>query len=274
MAESSKKAAKEDEKKVKAKSKGASNMLAGIRLKRIIKLYAVILVLAAVVILQHGVRYPFLLTISFLDQATFTTKVHAVASLNSSLFVAALLLTQAVVYFVISTTGFGSFLKGITKGSSRFRWLNYAMTNSVMLMLCAIAAGFGDIVQLMLMLVVVTAISGFGYINEVINLRRKRIVWDDFNIMSWIMLIFSVSIVLALLLGSIYGASEATALTLTPLSLYLLFQVSYMSIIHKHYAGKSRFKSAVKTEAYLLTISTIYKLAIATLVILNINLLV
>lgn len=105
-----------------------------------------------------------------------------VLSLNLSVWVAFLLLVSASSYFVLSTTGFGWYIRNLLHRLNFMRWLHHSISTSLMVTITALVAGLNSAVTLGLIFIFTVAVIMFGFLMEIYNERRKRIVWHAYVI--------------------------------------------------------------------------------------------
>lgn len=87
----------------------------------------------------------------------------------------------------------------LAKGINRFRWFEYALSSSIMIVLIATLFGIYDIASLLLIFFVNASMNLFGLVMEQLNARRQpgeKVIWGPFiwgsiaGIAPWIAVIF------------------------------------------------------------------------------------
>lgn len=107
------------------------------------------------------------------------------------------LVVQGTVPFVAVTSGFAwmsavahlgillvfrsYYIPGLRKGINRFRWVEYAMSSSLMIALMAMLFGVYDILSLVLIMSINACMNFFGYLMETSNEGKTKIDWTPFN---------------------------------------------------------------------------------------------
>lgn len=95
--------------------------------------------------------------------------------------VALFLAISAVAHFVIaSPLGFGRYTNQLRRGMNLFRWYEYALSASVMMVLIAMLTGVSDAGALIAIFGVNAAMLSFGLLMETRNEGRERLDWTPF----------------------------------------------------------------------------------------------
>jgi len=98
------------------------------------------------------------------------------------LMVALFLFISAAAHALISIPNklFNVYEKDLNQGINRFRWFEYALSSSVMIVLIATLFGVKDIASLILIFVVNASMNLFGLVMEQLNVGKKKVVWGPF----------------------------------------------------------------------------------------------
>lgn len=99
------------------------------------------------------------------------------------LFVAVFLFLSAIAHALIAFPFNKTYNDDLTKGMNRFRWFEYALSSSVMIVLIATLFGIYDIASLSLIFIVNAVMNLFGLVMEQMNARRKegeKTIWGPF----------------------------------------------------------------------------------------------
>ncbi|MDI3475401.1 MAG: hypothetical protein PWQ79_1411 [Thermococcaceae archaeon] len=100
----------------------------------------------------------------------------------------------ALAHLAVSTVLFDSYKKNLSKGINPYRWAEYSVTSSIMVVIIALLVGISDIGTLMLMFSINAAMIFFGYLMELLNQYTERVKWSPFifgsfaGIMPWIVI--------------------------------------------------------------------------------------
>lgn len=126
-------------------------------------------------IVQFFIRYDVTLQALVVDS-------KSLFMLPFGILVAAFLFISAGAHALISipTKLFNVYEKDLTLGINRFRWFEYALSSSVMIVLIATLFGVKDIASLILIFVVNASMNLFGLVMEQLNVGKKKVVWGPF----------------------------------------------------------------------------------------------
>ncbi|HKM29826.1 MAG TPA: heliorhodopsin HeR [Bacilli bacterium] len=146
------------------------------------------LILSSTVIQKLGEFKP-MITQNFLQYNPITQSLELASSdlfaLPFGVFVAIFLLLSAGAHALIAlpkklNDQYNSDLK---KGINKFRWFEYALSSSVMIVLIATLFGIYDIASLILIFIVNATMNLFGLVMEQLNARRakdEKVIWGPF----------------------------------------------------------------------------------------------
>ena len=93
---------------------------------------------------------------------------------------AAFLLLSALFHFIIATVGFSKYGDELRHGRNRFRWVKYAISSTLMIVLICLVTGITDLAALIAIAVVNASMILFGWIMEMVNDNRSRTWWTPF----------------------------------------------------------------------------------------------
>lgn len=100
------------------------------------------------------------------------------------ILVAVFLFLSAIAHALISLTPLNKiYNRDLQKGINRFRWFEYALSSSIMIVLIATLFGIYDIASLVLIFILNASMNMFGLLMEEINSRRKddeKVIWGPF----------------------------------------------------------------------------------------------
>ena len=109
------------------------------------------------------------------------TNSKKIADLPFAALVACFLLLSALAHFIIvSPWGNKEYNKGLEKGINRFRWFEYALSSSLMILLIAQLFGIYDVGSLLLIFIVNASMNFFGLLMEELNQFKKKTDWSPF----------------------------------------------------------------------------------------------
>lgn len=114
-------------------------------------------------------------------QMQLVTETNMVGEVPFGIFVSLFLFLSALAHFIIvSPWGNPKYNDDLSKGMNRFRWYEYALSSSLMIMLIALLFGVYDIGALILIVVVNASMNLFGLDMEEINHYSKKTNWKPF----------------------------------------------------------------------------------------------
>ncbi len=93
---------------------------------------------------------------------------------------ASFLLLSAMFHFVIATVGFPAYGAELRRGRNRFRWVEYSISSTLMILLIALVTGITDLAALIALGFVNVAMILFGWIMEMVNAPEERTWWTPF----------------------------------------------------------------------------------------------
>ncbi len=100
------------------------------------------------------------------------------------ILVAVFLFLSALAHFIISVPEklFHVYTEDLKKGINRFRWYEYALSSSIMIVLTSVLFGVVDIASLLLIFVVNATMNLFGLIMEQMNsgFEKGKVKWGPF----------------------------------------------------------------------------------------------
>ena len=146
------------------------------------------LILASTVIQKIGEFKP-MITQNFLQYNPMTESLELASSnlfeLPFGIFVALFLLLSAGAHALIAFPKKLNerYNKDLEKGINQFRWFEYALSSSVMIVLISTLFGIYDIASLVLIFIVNASMNLFGLVMEQLNARREadeKVIWGPF----------------------------------------------------------------------------------------------
>jgi len=120
------------------------------------------------------------------DQATQSLQVTSqdLFQLPFGVLVAIFLLISAGAHALIAIPEktYAVYKKDLEKGINQFRWFEYALSSSIMIVLIATLFGIYDIVSLILIFLINASMNFFGLVMEQLNSgkEKKNIIWGPF----------------------------------------------------------------------------------------------
>jgi len=93
---------------------------------------------------------------------------------------ASFLFLSALFHLIISTVGFGGYRSELRRGRNRFRWVEYAISSTLMIVLICLVSGITDLAALIAIGFVNASMILFGWIMEMVNAPDGRTWWTPF----------------------------------------------------------------------------------------------
>ncbi|GEN49380.1 heliorhodopsin HeR [Alkalibacterium pelagium] len=114
-------------------------------------------------------------------QMRLVTEPSQLGELPFGIAVSLFLFLSALAHFIIvSSWGNKIYNRDLEKGMNRFRWYEYALSSSLMIVLIAMLFGVYDIGAIILIAVVNASMNFFGLDMEEINYYTKKLNWKPF----------------------------------------------------------------------------------------------
>ena len=146
--------------------------------------------------LAHGIQAVVLLLISSDFARSITTEylvfdesTETLVNSSRDLFefpfvwgVAAFSLISMVFHLLIATVWFKTYVKNLKKGINKYRWFEYSLSASLMIVLIAILSGIFDLSTLLLMFGVTAIMNLMGLMMEIHNQTTNKTSWLSYNI--------------------------------------------------------------------------------------------
>lgn len=141
--------------------------LAGLRRYNIVVGVVLLVQAIAVVALSNDFTLP--VTASYLEGPPGTTPGDPVTLLNTpiGLAVAGFLALSGIALLIVATIWFRGYTADLTQQRNRARWVEYALTSSMMIVLIAQITGISDVAALAAIFAVNAAMILFGWLQEV-----------------------------------------------------------------------------------------------------------
>lgn len=115
------------------------------------------------------------------ETKSLETASKALFELPFGILVASFLLISALAHSLIVLRS-ETYFKDLQKGINRFRWFEYALSSSIMIVLIATLFGIYDIASLVLIFILNASMNLFGLVMEQLNAgaEKKKINWGPF----------------------------------------------------------------------------------------------
>jgi hypothetical protein len=97
-----------------------------------------------------------------------------------AVLVAAFLFISAAAHAVVATVGYTAYRRYLERGQNPFRWIEYAASSSVMIVVIAMLVGIYDVAALLPLFAANASMILFGWVMETRNEGRERVDWMPF----------------------------------------------------------------------------------------------
>lgn len=236
------------------------------------KYLAAIFGLQAVVILILSVSRMFSVTTSYLGVDALESPIHGhtvlaagsqhLFDVNLTYLVAGFLLVAAIAHGLIATVWRPFYEHDLKQGVNKIRWLEYAVSNSVMVVAIGLLVGVQDISALLMLFGLTAIMYGLELLMEVHNQGSKRPNWLSYwlgcvaGIVPWIVLaIYLVS-------DRVYGATAPTFVYVIFVSTFVLF-AGFAANLYLQYSKVGKWAHYAFGERTFLILSLLAKTALA-----------
>ena len=158
---------------------------------------------------------------------------EAWTTIQLSYLVAAFLLLSALAHLLIATVLYDSYVKYLERGMNPYRWYEYAVSASVMIVVIAMLAGIWDLGTLLALFSLVAVMNLMGLMMEVHNQTTETTDWRTYligtfaGIVPWI--VIAITIVNSIL-GS-DGGGPPDFVILIFVSLFVFFNLFAINMI-------------------------------------------
>ncbi len=218
------------------------------KFRRLNLIAAALHAIQGIVILLLATDFKLPLNLNFLQFNTTTQSLEPAArtivDVPLAWLVIAFLLTSALAHLIIATTGRARYERDLAKGINRFRWVEYAVSASTMMVAIAMLVGIYDLATLTVLFIVTAVMNLMGLTMEVLNQTTQRTNWLPF----WIGCLAGIApwVAVALYLGSgaAYGSAAPTFVYGIFFSMFLFFNCFAINML-------LQYKKAGKWADYL-----------------------
>lgn len=180
--------------------------------------------------------------------------------------VASFLLLSAVFHLILAIgPGRARYRAELSAHRNRFRWVEYSLSASVMVVLIAMITGVSDVAALIAIFAVNASMILFGWLMETINEDPSRVRWSPFvmgclaGIAPWLTITIYLVGAGADVPGFVYGIF---------VSLFVLFNV-FALVQYLQYRGRGRWADYLRGERAYIVLSLVAKSLLAWQVFAN-----
>ena len=109
------------------------------------------------------------------------TRPEMLAEVPFAIFVSFFLFLSALAHFIIvSPKANRIYVEDLKKGINKFRWYEYSLSSSLMIILIAMLFGVYDIGSLIVIFILNASMNWFGLLMERLNQYTEKVVWSPF----------------------------------------------------------------------------------------------
>ena len=185
--------------------------------------------------------------------------------------VASFPLISAIAHFMIAYPKNESYNDNLKKGMNPYRWYEYALSSSIMIVLISLFVGVWDIWSLTMIFVLNAMMIMFGYLMEVVNQRTEKTTWSPFILgcisggLPWVVLY-------AYFIAAVRstGVEPPTFVYMILFIYFILFNVFAVNMVLQ-YKGVGRWKDYLYGERAYIILSFVAKTMLAWLVFIGIS---
>jgi hypothetical protein len=146
---------------------------------------AVLMLFLATSVIQNIAEFKPMITQLYLafnvDTQSLESASRVIFELPFGILVSAFLFISAGAHFIIVLNS-KKYIEDLSKGINKFRWIEYAFSSSIMIVLIATLFGVYDISSLLLIFVVNASMNLFGLVMEQLNVgsNKESVNWEPF----------------------------------------------------------------------------------------------
>ncbi len=185
---------------------------------------------------------------------------------NLGAILASFLLLSAVAHLVIAFARNRQYNENLARGTNPYRWYEYSVSSSIMIVLIALFLGVWDLWSLVMIFTLNALMIMFGYLMEQINQSSERTIWSPFVLgcvagaVPWVV-VFANFFALA---GSSDLRPPAFVYVIVVLY-FVLFNVFAVNMLFV-YKGVGRWKDYLYGERFYIVLSLVAKSLLAWIV--------
>lgn len=217
------------------------------------------------VVLAEPVNWPIRYTRYTFDPGTSTLASTTVPWIETelSLLVAGFLFVSALAHTIIATVRYEEYVTYLKEGMNPYRWYEYAVSASLMIVVIAMLAGIWDVGTLLALFGLIAVMNLAGLVMERHNLTTEKTDWTAYavgvvaGLIPWIVIAIS-------LVGSVTASSSDVPdfVLYIFVSLFIFFNLFAVNMILQ-YRGSWRWQDYLFGEKVYVILSLVAKSALA-----------
>ena len=184
--------------------------------------------------------------------------------------VASFPLISSLAHFIIAFVRNNQYNENLKKGMNPYRWYEYSISSSIMIVLIALFLGIWDIWSLSMIFVLNAMMIMFGYLMELINQRTEKTNWSAFILgcisggLPWV-------VIYAYFIAAVNstGLNPPTFVYMILFIYFIVFNIFALNMVLQ-YKGISRWKDYLYGERVYIILSFVAKSILSWLVFIGI----
>lgn len=235
-------------------------------LRRLNKTAFFIHLIQAILVLILSVDFSLPITGSFLELNPNTQSLElstvTLFYIQLPYLIAGFFFLSALFHLVVSTKSFDAYIAGLKRGVNKYRWIEYSLSASVMIVAIGLLVGIYDFTNLLMMFGLIAVMNLLGWVMEVHNQKISKTNWLSFNIgvlagaLPWIVIAHY------LLLGAFNGSSAPTFVYIIFVSIFVFFSIFALNM-YLQYKKVGKWKDYIYGERAYIFLSLSAKSALA-----------
>ncbi len=138
-----------------------------------------------ILVLMFSTKFSLPVTTAFLEFNTVTQKLqpnfHTAFELRIGPLIAAFFFLSAMAHFLLTMPGiYEWYIANVRKGANYARWMEYALSSSLMIVVIGLLAGIYDAAAILLMFFLNMMMVLFGWMMELHNQTTQKVNWTSF----------------------------------------------------------------------------------------------
>lgn len=169
---------------------------------------------------------------------------------------------SAFFHFLVGKIKIDKYSQELKKGINRYRWIEYSLSASIMIVAIGLLVGIYDFGSLLLMFGLVAVMNLLGWVMEVHNQITKKTNWLSFNVGVLAGLLPWVVIAHYLWLGASKGSAAPTFVYFIFVSIFIFFSCFALNM-YLQYKKIGKWKDYLYGEKTYIILSLVAKSALA-----------
>jgi hypothetical protein len=185
--------------------------------------------------------------------------VSTLADIQLGWMTAAFLYLSALFHFIIAVPGFSLYGSELRHGRNRFRWVEYSLSSTLMIVIIAMVTTITDVAALISLAFANASMILFGWVMEMVNRPGERVWWSPF----WFGCIAGIGPWVAIAAYLFTGDGEAPGFVYGIIVSIFLFFNSFALNQWLQYRGVGRWRDYLFGERTYIVLSFVAKSVLA-----------